>query len=76
MVEVKANMSVTSITITMTEAEASRLRALLQQTVLWSDGGVIGKLADDIDTSLDALDITTSPVQLTFSKSYNMFVEV
>jgi hypothetical protein len=75
MVEVRANYAVTKVSIALTEADASRLRKLLQTTVLWQDSGVIGKLAEDIDTALDALDITTSPVELNYSVAHAMFVE-
>lgn len=75
MIQVKANTSVTSVTVTMSDEEASRLRAILQQTILWQEEGVLGSLAGDIDNSLELLDIPASPVQLKFSVAHGMFVE-
>lgn len=75
MVEVKANIAVTSVTVTLSTQEAGLLRKLLQETILWQENGPVGTLAQDIDESLDDLDIPVSPIVLTFSEAHGMYVE-
>jgi hypothetical protein len=75
MVNVTANVSVTSVDIHLSEQDASKLMKILQETILWQDSPSMGRLAQEIVTSLEALDVQVSPVKLTYSPVVGAFVE-
>ena len=75
MVEVKANVAITSVTITMSEQEAALLMKVFEQCIFADRGTPIGKLSDEIYESLDLLEVKPSTAKLRYAGSIGLFVQ-
>lgn len=64
----------TNVMLSMSEDDAAKLKALLQQTVKW-DGGPIGQLAEKLYDALDNVGVEDAPVQFVYDSIDDLFAE-